>query len=312
MSRSGGFGGFVKGWVGGKGGRVLICPAKLRWFTQPPAALLNPGRGGSRTTFHPPQGSRTIKPPARQRVISLHRRRRPRAPYQPSPDSSCATPDSSAGGQSDPCGHAVAWPRTAKMLSSRLAAAASAASARARPRLRRALRSAAPHPSSARRSFSSNIGYDYSQNPVPVIRPIIWAATAVGTIYFTCAAFDVWQDLRRLRDEDRRGITFEKLEREHAKQWRRKAVSQSIFTPGPIAAGSPKSVWDNLSGPSKIMAGMTLVNVGFYGLSRMPSTAAQTWWASLGHTPALPWFRNSQLFTSMFAVSGVLFLSSSV
>lgn len=197
------------------------------------------------------------------------------------------------------------------MLSSRLAAAASAASARARPRLRRALRPAAPHPSSARRPFSSNIGYDYSQNPVPVIRPIIWAATAVGTIYFTCAAFDVWQDLRRLRDEDRRGITFEKLEREHAKQWRRKAVSQSIFTPGPIVAGSPRSVWDNLSGPSKIMAGMTLVNVGFYGLSRMPSTAAQTWWASLGHTPALPWFRNSQLFTSMFAVSGVLFFSSS-
>lgn len=190
------------------------------------------------------------------------------------------------------------------MFASRLTAAAAA---RARPQLRRTLRPAAPHPSSAgRRSFANNLGYDYSQNPVPVIGPLIWAATAVGTIYFTCAAYDVWQDIRGFRDEDRRGLTFDKLEAEHAKTWRRKAVSQSIITPGPIVAGSPRSVWENLSGPSKIMAGMTLVNVGFLGLSRAPSTAAQTWWASLGHTPASPWFRHSQLFTSMFAVSDAL------
>lgn len=192
------------------------------------------------------------------------------------------------------------------MLTSRLRpAAAAAAATRVRPSLRRTLRPpAAPHhPScSARRSFA-NVGNDYSQNPVPVIRPFVWAAAAVGTIYFTCAAFDVWQDLRTFREEDRRSLTFEKLETEHARQWRRKSVSQSIFTPGPIVAGSPRSVWDNLSGPSKIMAGMTLVNVGFLGLSKMPSPAAQTAWARLGHTPALPWFRNSQLFTSMFAVS---------
>lgn len=189
------------------------------------------------------------------------------------------------------------------MLASRLGL--TAAAARARPRLRRTLRPAAPHPAPARRSFANNLGYDYSQNPVPVIRPFIWAATAVGTIYFTCAALDVWQDVRRFREEDRRSLTFDQLETEHARQWRRKAVSQSIFTPGPIVAGSPRSVWDNLSGPSKIMAGMALANVGFLGLSRMPSTAAQTWWARLGHTPALPWFRNSQLFTSMFAVCGI-------
>jgi rhomboid-like protein len=188
------------------------------------------------------------------------------------------------------------------MLASRLTAAA----ARARPRLRRTLRPAKspPHSATARRSYTNyGQGYDYSQNPVPVIGPVIWAVTAVGTIYFTCAAYDVWQDIRRFGEEDRRSLTFDKLEKEHAKQWRRKIVSQDIFTPGPIVAGSPGSVWDNLSGPSKIMAGMTLVNVGFVGLSKAPSTAARTWWASLGHTPASPWFRNSQLFTSMFAVS---------
>lgn len=196
------------------------------------------------------------------------------------------------------------------MLASRLLTTAVAAPARARPRLRRTPKPLAPHPSSsARRSFANNLGYDYSQNPVPAIRPLIWAATAVGTIYFTCAAFDVWQDIRTFREEDRRSLTFDKLESEHAKQWRRKALSQSIFTPGPIAAGSPRSVWDNLSGPSKIMAGMTLVNVGFLGLSRAPSPTAQAWWASLGHTPASPWFRSSQLFTSMFAVSDAPFSS---
>jgi len=188
------------------------------------------------------------------------------------------------------------------MLASRLTAAA----ARARPRLRRTLRPAKspPHSATARRSYTNyGQGYDYAQNPVPVIGPVIWAVTAVGTIYFTCAAFDVWQDIRRFGEEDRRSLTFDKLEKEHAKQRRRKIVSQDIFTPGPIVAGSPGSVWDNLSGPSKIMAGMTLVNVGFVGLSKAPSTAAKMWWASLGHTPASPWFRNSQLFTSMFAVS---------
>ncbi|KAG8163826.1 hypothetical protein KVR01_005744 [Diaporthe batatas] len=201
------------------------------------------------------------------------------------------------------------------MLVSRLisaAAAAARARAGARPGLRRALRRPAvstPHPAGARRSYNTAGGYDYSQNPVPLIRPVIWAATAVGTIYFTCAAYDVWQDIKSFREEDRRGLTFDQLETEHARRWRRRTVSENIFTPGPIAAGSPSSVWDNLSGPSKIMAGMTLVNAGFVGLSKAPSTAAQGWWASLGHTPALPWYSNSQLFTSMFAHSGVFHLA---
>ncbi|KAK2606765.1 hypothetical protein N8I77_005496 [Diaporthe amygdali] len=176
---------------------------------------------------------------------------------------------------------------------------------RARPRLCRHLRPAEPHPSGiARRRSFTNAGYDYTQNPVPVIRPVIWAVTAVGTIYFTCAAFDVWQDVKKFGKEDRRSLTFDQLEEEHKRQWRRKSLSTSIFTPGPIAAGSPSSFWDNLSGPTKVMAGMTFVNAGFWGLSRMPSQTARIWWAKLGHTPASPWFRNSQLFTAMFAHSG--------
>lgn len=255
--------------------------------------------------FQTHQGSRTIKPPARQRVINLDHRLPTTIPYQPSPDTSRATPDSSAGGQIGPVDSRVRGERRRQPAENMLASRLTAAAARARPRvLRRTLRPAAPahHPAAARRSYT-NIAYDYSQNPVPAIGPIIWAVTAVGTIYFTCAAFDVWQDIRNLRDEDRRNLTFDRLEKEHAKRWRRKAVSQDIFTPGPIVAGSPSTVWDNLSGPSKIMAGMTLVNVGFQALSKAPSPTAQTWWASLGHTPALPWYKNSQLFTSMFAVS---------
>ncbi|POS71423.1 hypothetical protein DHEL01_v210185 [Diaporthe helianthi] len=194
------------------------------------------------------------------------------------------------------------------MLVSRLTA--TGARAGARPRLRRTRRPATsppPHSAGARRSYTNNVGgYDYSQNSVPLIGPVIWAVAAVGTIYFTCAAFDVWKDIKKFRKEDRRGLTFEELQAEHARQWRRKSLSENIFTPGPIVAGSPRSVWDNMSGPSKIMAGMTLVNLGSVGLSKAPSRAAQTWWASLGHTPALPWYSNSQLFTSMFAHSGAL------
>ncbi|KAI3394647.1 hypothetical protein diail_2457, partial [Diaporthe ilicicola] len=173
----------------------------------------------------------------------------------------------------------------------------------ARPRLRPRPRPSAPRPHpSARRSFA-NQGFDYSRNPVPVFGPVVWAVTAVGTIYFTCAAFDVWQDVKRFDKEHRRSLTFDQLETEHKQRWRRKSLSPSILSPGPIVAGSPSSVWDNLSGPTKIMAGMTLLNAGVFGLSRTPSATALEWWAKLGHIPASPWYRNSQLFTSMFAVT---------
>jgi hypothetical protein len=165
-------------------------------------------------------------------------------------------------------------------------------------------------PAATRRPYTNPAGYKHSQHPVPVAGPVIWAACAAGTIYFTCAAYDVWQDITSFRKEDRHGLTFDKIQTQHARIWRRRPVSESVFTPGPIVAGSPSSFWDNLSGPTKIMGGLTLVNLGFFGLSKAPSRAAQLLWASLGHTPALPWYRNPQLFTSMFLVSHVLLLIS--
>lgn len=178
---------------------------------------------------------------------------------------------------------------------------------RARPHLGR-LRQTQPSYSS-RRSFiggSNGFGYEYSQHPVRVVGPTIWAVTAIGTIYFTCAAYDVYQDVKEFKHESRRNLTFDDIEGGNARALRRDIGFDAYFGRGPIVAGSPSTVWDGLDGPSKAITGLTLANIAVFGISKMPSPAAQQWWFNLAHTPGFPWFRNRQLFTHMFGVSTFL------
>lgn len=163
----------------------------------------------------------------------------------------------------------------------------------------------------ARRSFigqQNAFGYEYSQHPVRVIGPTIWTVGAIGTIYFTCAAYDVYQDVKELRDENRRILTFDDIELGKNARLGRGIGFDAYFGRGPIVAASPSTIWEDLSGPSKTITGITLANIAVLGVSKMPSPAAQQWWASLAHTPGYPWFRYKQLFTHMFGVGIVPWL----
>lgn len=185
------------------------------------------------------------------------------------------------------------------MFCSRLRAAA-------RPHFGR-LRPAKSSPS-ARRTFlgqSSAFGYEYSQHPVRAIGPVIWTVGAIGTVYYTCAAYDVYQDVREHKNEGRRIVNFDDIEVGKAARQRRGIDLDTYFGRGPIVASSPSSIWENLGGPSKAITGLTLANIAVMGISKMPSPAAQQWWLSLAHTPGYPWFKYRQMFTHMFGVSHV-------
>lgn len=173
----------------------------------------------------------------------------------------------------------------------------------ARPHLGR-LRRLQSSPST-RRTFlgqSDAFGYEYSRHPVRFIGPTLSTIGAIGTIYFTCAAYDVYRDVQEYRNENRRILTFDDIEVGKAARLRRGISFDTYFGRGPIVASSPSTIWKNLGGPSKVITGITLANVAVMGIAKMPSPAAQQWWISLAHTPAYPWFRYRQLFTHMFGV----------
>lgn len=177
-------------------------------------------------------------------------------------------------------------------------------SLKARPCLGRLRQTQSAH--SARRNFigqSDASSYVYSQHPVRVISPTIWTVAAIGTIYITCAAYDVYQDAKEYGKESRHDLTFDDVEVGRARRRRRDRAKNAQFGGGPIVITSPSAMWDNLSGASQVITGLTLTNVAVWGVSRIPAPAAQQWWLSLAHTPGYPWFKNRQLFTHMFGVS---------
>lgn len=174
---------------------------------------------------------------------------------------------------------------------------------RARPFLGR-LRQTKPA-CATRRSFngqSNQSGYEYSQHPVRVIGPTIWSAAAIGTIYFTCAAYDVYQDFKMFPSDMRNELTSDDFEIAEKFRLAQDVARNAYFSRGPFVAGSPSVVWDGLGGSTKVIAGIALANTAIMGASKLPWPAAQQWWFSLAHTPGYPWFKNRQLFTHMFGV----------
>ncbi|KUI53202.1 Presenilins-associated rhomboid-like protein, mitochondrial [Cytospora mali] len=164
---------------------------------------------------------------------------------------------------------------------------------------------------STRRSFigqSNTYGYEVSAHPVRVIGPTIWSVATIGTIYFTCAAYDVYQDAKEFKTGGRRDLTFDDIEVGKTRRLRRDAANDAYLGRGPIIISSPGTVWDNLSGPSRMITGLSLANVAVWGISKLPSPAAQQWWFSLAHTPGYPWYKNRQLFTHMFGHTGAFHL----
>ncbi|KAF3765771.1 hypothetical protein M406DRAFT_105962 [Cryphonectria parasitica EP155] len=154
---------------------------------------------------------------------------------------------------------------------------------------------------------------NWSQHPVRIVGPAIWSITAVSTIYFTFAAWDVYQDVKGYSKESRRGLTFDRIEADRLRKLRarrrtQESVSSSPFSGGPIVVTSPSSVWNSLSGPDQVVASVAAVNLTTLALSRAPSDPARRFVLGLAHTPVEGPFRNRQLLTSSFVHTGPLHL----
>ncbi|CAN8104048.1 unnamed protein product [Discula destructiva] len=147
---------------------------------------------------------------------------------------------------------------------------------------------------------------DWSPYPVRILGPTLWSVTAIGTIYFTCAAYDVYQDAKKYSKGDRRTLTFEQIEADAApKRFRDKFLSTpSDARTGPIVVSSPLDLWNGLSGPGKVMASVIGINTLTLGLRYVPSKLTRRFVYSLAHTPVQGNFRYRQLLTSAFAHTG--------
>lgn len=149
-----------------------------------------------------------------------------------------------------------------------------------------------------------------TQSSVRILRPALWSVAAIGTIYFTCAAYDVRQDVKCYRKDQRQTLTFEQIENTRASRLRRERFQaqqgSSRFENGPVALESPRVLWDSMSGPRQVMASVIAINAATLAAVYMPSQAAQRFVLGLGHIPVEGAFRYRQLITSSFAHTGAL------
>lgn len=163
------------------------------------------------------------------------------------------------------------------------------------------------NPSLVRR-FSQQWGQEYGIPRVRLIRPAIWSITAASTIYFTCAAYDVYQDLKRYTKDSRRSITFDQMDAERIVRSLQDIGAPPEFSSGPVNFASPSAVWNSLSGPTKAMTSVAITNTAVLALSKTHVSAEIFTVTKLSHTPVEGLFRNSQLLTSAFVHSGTLHL----
>lgn len=155
-----------------------------------------------------------------------------------------------------------------------------------------------------KRSYhQSDPNYWIANHPVRVAGPIIWSIAAVGTVYFTCAAYDVYQDVKGYPESRRHGVDIKQLE---ANKARRRPSGDDGF---PDVSQGIGSAWNSLSGPSKVLAAVTTTNTALLVLQKAPSHAVENWmFTHLCHIPAAGAFRYPQLLTSAFMHTGPLHL----
>lgn len=148
-----------------------------------------------------------------------------------------------------------------------------------------------------------------SLHPVRILGPTLWSVAAICTIYFSCAAFDVYRDAQGYSKDRRPSLTFEQIQADRAgKRARGPASGPSNNINGPFIIASPLDLWYDLSESEKVMASVAGINALTLGITYVPSTVAQNFYLGLAHTPAEGAFRYRQLLTCAFAHTGALHL----
>lgn len=152
----------------------------------------------------------------------------------------------------------------------------------------------------ARHSHSDAHQVPQQLPPVRILRPALWCVAAVGTIYFSLAAFEVRRDVKNLTKYSFKGSpsTYDDLAAaKRGNQDRRHGRSRGLG--GPIS-GSPLDMWKGLSDSDKVIVGNIAINTSIWAANSLTRSNPMF----LYHMPAV--HRNFTMFTSMFGhVSGM-------
>lgn len=140
---------------------------------------------------------------------------------------------------------------------------------------------------------------------VRIIGPAVWSISVVGTIYFGCAAFDVYQDAKKwAASKGSKGtVTFDEIELARTMSSVRTLYRETSSSNGPFVFSTPWSAWNNLDGPHKLVASVTVLNTGSLLIYKSRFPPLEPWYfVNFTHMPVMP--KNFTLFTSMFAHTG--------
>lgn len=156
-------------------------------------------------------------------------------------------------------------------------------------------------PTSTVRTFSQQGQPPLS--PVRTIGPVVWSIAAVGTICFTCAAYEVRRDVKNYAEKHRPSLSERDLDRmRNAAIW----VDSESRRQGKGAWNQFMPLPDLQGGSGQVLASLVGINL----CTLVPSMASPFWEViltrQLAHIPAEPLFRYHQLLTSAFIHSGPL------
>lgn len=154
-------------------------------------------------------------------------------------------------------------------------------------------------------------GNGYHAMPrVDALKPTLWCLAAVTSIYGIAAAWEVLHDVKDVERNDRmRALNSDGVRMENIERIKSAVRIKSVVLEEPLGADclDPtrfSSLWQSMSGPSKMMVSVAGLNTGIFGLS----AAIPAFKRHLLHTPAAGLHKNYTMLTSMFGHSGLVHL----
>lgn len=135
--------------------------------------------------------------------------------------------------------------------------------------------------------------------PVRIVGPVLWSVAAIGTICFTCAAYEVRRDLQKYDPSYRSRATDKDLEvarKMAVYPQARKARESKLWYEEPFESlGDPRRLWETTPDSARALASVAGVNIATQvvssTLSRISPDLYAFLLANLAHIPAAPPFR---------------------
>ena len=138
----------------------------------------------------------------------------------------------------------------------------------------------------------------FSYPPVRALGPTLWVFTVSGTIYLSCAAYEVHQDVQEFKKQPLGPVTYNNVDNQRMT----KGIRQSGATMGFSLMDVFTTPWSMLNSSEKMLTTAGALNIGVFGGCRFAYPALLLF----AHIPAST--RNFTLFSSMFGHAGLLHL----